>query len=390
MSTSASRVCICSQAANLRCSGCSKKWYCSKRCQKMDWQVHIFQCKVNMPIKTSYYLARAVRENLIPDDPQTLEDYGFDRAVTNTEKSMLLGLYIGLIERMDISPKEVNRWFVQGSLTKEIKAAYETLPSGSQGGYYPWFLKNQHILDHSIPVPKSSRDNTDDATVRAWRLAGGSSKDSLEDIRLKIPNLPRSEQLCLNLYTILLGDDLAHPHPALETWITFGFCACRSTESEGLLGGLYHKLIKRCTFKEFVKGYEDHALVKLFDSKGLPYNPLRLEHVEEFFAGENSAKSVWYLKQFIEVRDFPDFESPPSVAVDYGFMNCQNMTEVEDLKALYKQIFDMPKMSPLELHDACIQGKLFEFVERFVALKKKVTRKQLRRILKNPYPLADY
>ena len=74
------------------CSGCRKVYYCSTACQTTNWVFHIFDCKPRDKIKTVYYLARAVYDNLLPEHPQTCEDYGFNRAVTDEEKSKLLGL----------------------------------------------------------------------------------------------------------------------------------------------------------------------------------------------------------------------------------------------------------------------------------------------------------
>lgn len=85
------------QEANLkRCAGCRKVYYCSTDCQKYDWVYHIFDCKPRRPINTADYLALAVRQNLLPEHPQTCEDYGFNRAFQPEDKSKLLGLYIGM------------------------------------------------------------------------------------------------------------------------------------------------------------------------------------------------------------------------------------------------------------------------------------------------------
>jgi|SRR6266576_1604508 len=78
------------------CSGCKKVYYCSTTCQNNHWVYHIFDCKPHSQINTAYYLARAVYEDMFPVHPQTCKDYGFDRTSTEREKSMLIGLYIGI------------------------------------------------------------------------------------------------------------------------------------------------------------------------------------------------------------------------------------------------------------------------------------------------------
>lgn len=85
------------EEANLkRCSGCQNVYYCSTACQNYDWVYHIFDCNPRRQINTADYLARAVREDVLPVHPQTCEDYGFNRAITDDEKSNLLSLYIGM------------------------------------------------------------------------------------------------------------------------------------------------------------------------------------------------------------------------------------------------------------------------------------------------------
>ncbi|KAG5332118.1 hypothetical protein J132_10410 [Termitomyces sp. J132] len=396
---SASHLCdACEAPAKLRCSGCSRKWYCSRDCQQEIWPIHIFECKVTKPIKTSYYLARAARRDEFPDDPQTLKDYGFKRCITNADQSMLLGLYKGLFYDLNIKPKDVHRWLVKGTLVKEIITAFESISKGSRGGYYPWFLEHQYILDPSLPLPVPAEKYVQETHVRVWRFTGGSHKDSLEDIEHKISRMSANTRICFRLYVILLHDLVipSHPHPVQKEWVAFGFCTSRNKFHEARLGTLYRQLIHRCTFREFVEAYDSRQLIKLIDRKGLEdarkhYERILSEGIlEEVLSGSQSMmKSVWYLKQFIEVEG-NDFQPRPSIFVDYGFMNCKSQTEFQDLKALYKQVLDMPESSPLDLHQACIQGKLFEYIEKFVSLKKKTIRKQLRRLLKNPYPIPEY
>ena len=48
-------------------------------------------------LTTADHLARAVHDNVLPQDPKTCEDYGFNRAITYGEQCNLLGLYNGTI-----------------------------------------------------------------------------------------------------------------------------------------------------------------------------------------------------------------------------------------------------------------------------------------------------
>lgn len=57
------------------CSGCKKRRYCGEKCQKRAWEIHIFECKTQQPIKSYNYLAQAVYADAIPANAQTREDF---------------------------------------------------------------------------------------------------------------------------------------------------------------------------------------------------------------------------------------------------------------------------------------------------------------------------
>ncbi|KAF8076774.1 hypothetical protein FPV67DRAFT_1472636 [Lyophyllum atratum] len=374
MSVSKSHLCSGCEVlrpAKHRCAGCSRVWYCSKRCQTELWPLHIFHCKVDKPIKTLYYFVQAARRDLLPDHAETLKDYGFERLTKNSDKSKLLGLYIGLFY-LDVNPRDVHNWRVKGTLVKEIKAAFEKIPVASRGGYYPWFLANQYVLDDRLPRPE---ENKDDLLIRAWRFTGGSKAYSVQQIIRALLQLPTTRQLCHEFYRTLLIDSMTHPDPTIgQSWVAFGFCTCRDSQEEGSLGAFYHRLIERCTFDQFATAYESGTLVKFMESRGM--GSRRRGDMEDVLGG-GVLKSIWYLKQLAEAAATSQdqgFQPHPSVLVDYGFINCKSGTEYADLRALYKQVLDMPEVNPLDLHEAAIHGKLFEFVGRRVKLKKKVAK----------------
>ncbi|KAG6377268.1 hypothetical protein JVT61DRAFT_1332 [Boletus reticuloceps] len=155
-----------------RCAGCQKVYYCSTSCQKEDWVYHIFHCKPSRPINTADYLARAVFENLLPEHPQTCDDYGFSRVFTAEEKSKLLGLYIGLIKVIKIPPKTIHGWRIRGALVDEIKATFYKIPERTRGGYFPWFLQNEHIIALAgQPLSEDMMHNYADEMMRSWPLS---------------------------------------------------------------------------------------------------------------------------------------------------------------------------------------------------------------------------
>jgi len=73
----------------------------------------------------------------------------------------------------------------------------------------------------------------------------------------------------------------------------------------------------------------------------------------------------------------------PAVRVDYGFWNCKSQDDERDMEEVYK-IYFHPDTNPVDLHNAAIQGNLFEYVGKFVKLQKK-----LKKLMVNPYPLPN-
>jgi hypothetical protein len=369
----------CENPATRRCSGCkvSSTWYCGKECQQEHWVIHIFECNPRKPINTAYYLARDCRRDRLPDDHQTCEDYGFSRAFTAENRSKLLGLYIGLFNYLNVSPKMVHSWRLNGTLVEKIKESFEELPVSSRGGYYPWFLENQYILEETKVVPI---DHIHETLLRAWRYAGeGSPSSTPEEIASVLNTWSESKLACFSLYTWLLSS--SHPSPDQFHWVKFGFCVCRDEWSETSVSALYNRLIARCTFQEFYTAYQSSALISLFRTKELGTELRNVRHLEDVL--ENcpvSNKSVWDLKQYVVASKGVLI---PSVTVDYGFANCRTEEETMELKEVYKKFFDHFKSDPIQLHEAAIGGRLFEYVGTFVKLKKN----RFSRLMKNPYPL---
>ena len=288
---------------------------------------------------------------------------------------------------MEIPPKTIHNWRVRGVLVDEIKAAFYKLPEDHRGGYFPWFLQNEHIVALSgQPLSEEAlRGGGDAMVVRAWRFAGGSERDSVEEIKAAIARKPAEEQKCHSLYTLLLS--AWHPSPNLDLWITFGFASCTSQEAEMELGAQYQQLINVCTFKEFCDAYRAGSLLDLFHSKGLQVDDNA--HLRDLLHGPTwGNKSVWNLKSSIVQEDSTKEEPSmvPSVIVDYGFMNCRNDSERRQLKRVYKAFFDSRDGDPLKLHEAAIKGNIHGYVSQVV---QGLRDPKFQRLMKNPYPLPD-
>ena len=377
-----------------RCSGCnSKVVYCSKACQIANWPCHIFDCYAyrGKTVPSAYHLARACFRDLLPIDEQTLEDYGFNRAYTPFNKTMLMGLYQGLFGYFEINPKMVLTWKREGILIQEIKKVFERNPPQNRGQYYPWFLEHQDLLDPlQEPSIKVMEDFHLEAAMRAWQHIGGRpllNGTALEDINFEKATWPERKRDCFDLCVLVLSG--SHPNPSLRIWLSFGFCTTQNQFDEMQLGIAYRTLVMKCSFEEFYQAYDSCSLIQLFSSKNINLESCGL-HLADFLANSpRMNKSVWSLKQFVEADEL-DGVPVPSVRVDYGFFNCQNKEEEVQLKEVYKKVFDENSDGdPLKLHKACIQGKIYDYVRMTLKLKKRDQSSLFRRLMRNIYPLPQ-
>jgi hypothetical protein len=117
-------------------------------------------------------------------------------------------------------------------------------------------------------------------------------------------------------------------------------------------------------FKEFWQAHESGTLIQLMDSKGLKADRKQFPFLEKFLSVPPSGPqpSVWHLKQFLTTEQPVEYPPLAVVNVDYGFMNCEGFKEMCILMGIYKRL--LVKASPLELHEACVVGNLFEFTGR--------------------------
>ncbi|KZP17689.1 hypothetical protein FIBSPDRAFT_864673 [Athelia psychrophila] len=369
----------CEGPGTERCAGCKNPnaWYCGPQCQRKSWPQHIFDCNLTKPINTAYYIAQAVRRGQLPEHTQALADYGFARAFSADNRLNLLGLYQGLFGLLNVVPKDVHRWRGRGILVQEIKAAFEKIPESHRPGYYLWFLKNQWVLEPAQTAPDISRE----MVLRGWRYTTGdpTSKPPNDYIKATMRGWPDDKQICFELCVSSLSN--SHPSPTDRSWIYFGFCACKDEYAESPLAIIYRIIIQQCTFNEILAAYRASSLIALMDKCGLRARREGITHLEDVLS-HPALKSVWWLKLFVLVE--PDRRPQPvrAVNIDYGFMNCKQPQDQEDLRAIYKMFFESENGDPIALHNAAGAGEIFEYVGGVVKLKKR-----FRRLMKNPYPL---
>jgi len=319
---------------------------------------------------TADYLAQAVRDNQPPQHPRTCDVYGFNRAYYPEEKLLLLGLYAGLITKLNISPRTIHDWRIREVLVDEIKAAFHKIPEESRGLYFPWFLQNQHVIALAgQPLSVEEIRDSHNATWRhLWKAIGGNERDPPEEIKAAITRkvIGVEEQMCYALYAILLSGWL--PSSKLPIWIEFGFASCTSDEEEGVLYGQYQRLIAMCTFDEFCDAYRNRRILDLFHSKGLQVNDNA--HLQNILSGdpESWMNSAWILKKFVLHRPSSGEESTAIIPfiMEYGFINCRNPDDWKQLERVYKDFFTVHHGDPSALFEACAAGNLYGFLSTVI------------------------
>ncbi|KAJ3527392.1 hypothetical protein NM688_g8131 [Phlebia brevispora] len=365
----------CENAATMRCSGCKKVWYCSAHCQRVDWTFHIFHCRPNIRIRSSYHLIRACCDDLLPTDPQTLVDYGFARLNDGHDTGMLLGVYQGLYliqaQRDELDPRALDKWMREGSLVQHIKDAFEQLPPEKRGGYYAWFLQNQWVLDGSpIPIHNTARAVADRMEKTLWDVLGPTRKAQLA-------TWPTEKKICVLLYRGLLSDFHPSPINSPEEYISFGFCVARGLYAEMVIARLYKQLLSCCLFEEFCDAFEGSSLIALMEKHNvISHRDSLPRHFEHVMRSRLTHESVWDLKQYLYGEN--KHKLAPAVLVDYGFINCKQPDELHELTAVYKVAFDHEDFDEMELHGPCVRGQVLEYIGRFQTLSKEKKQKLVR------------
>lgn len=148
-------------------------------------------------------------------------------------------------------------------------------------------------------------------------------------------------------------------------------------------------MLFRGVLLEFCQAYTVHFLVALFNAKGLrPHlEALSIPHLDRVLScSDLGTEPVWQLRQLVAVNDV----SPASsiIVADYGFMNCRTQEQRTDLKTLYKQTFVKADADPVKLHEACNEGKIFEYLNSLLRFNKE-QKQFFRPLLTNLYTMPD-
>jgi hypothetical protein len=388
----------CPQLTDRRCSICNKDFFCSESCEEKRSGSHLFLC-TGRPLTSADYLYKNIGEDTLPDDEDVLADFGFNQLDSFADRSKLLGLYKGLY-LSEVRAEDLHRWQVEGSIVANVNRIFSQIPEQCRGGYFQWFSKHTHILERPL-----RQEEVIERTVANFYNQARLYLDSEDQDKQPNELQPEAKARCYQLLATTLH--MAHPHPTETNWFNFGFCTCGNEWEEGRLGGLYQGLLlgdvlfddvlkagvyanlvktrlQTASFTEFWRAYESGTLIQLMDSKGLKEMRSQFPFLEGFFAVPPCGPhpSVWSLKQFTVINDPVEFPPIQALKVDYGFMNCRNFEETCTLMEIYKRL--LLAAGPLELHKACLAGKLFQFAERYHKMDD-----GYRRLMENIYPLPN-
>jgi hypothetical protein len=374
------QLCI-KEPGRMQCPSCHNAWYCSKRCLEAAQYSHVFKC-AGRAITTADYLVLACHDDLFPNDEETNRDFGFGNCVTPQEKSNLMGLYIGLVTRVGITGAELYAWQKTGSLAEKICETYEEAfkrqPHAYRGEYYPWFLKNKHIVTQVGTKSGDRLTDTMDAQSQFYLQS---------DRNIPYNHLPETKRDVAAFYGIIQMGWHPGPGDGNGLWMAFGFCTLKHESEENEFAKFYRELFKRAPFVSFHEAYLDGSLEKLARRVGL-------EDIVDAWVKRGAAiglkpgtprSSVYDLKEFV-LSKFDQVDPEASVIVDYGYANCRDPRERELWKTVYSKLFMTGACDLNELHEACIKGRLYEYVKEV----RPDTPRSFERLAKNLYPLPEY
>jgi hypothetical protein len=334
-----------------------------------------------------------VHRKKLPQDLEILADYGFTR-VGELDGKILLDVYQVLFEE-GVHPRDVHQWNIAGNLLEEVEKVLRRLEGWKTFRILRWFEEHRYVFDPTMAVGDLEHEEEQTTRIRAaqvelWNAVGDFPSQDHDVISLTVNTRWPRERANFFFFRSMLG--LCHPSPELDLWVHFGFCACYDESEEQFLSFTYGMLVDRCTYDEFLTAYSDSKIIQLLDAKGLRGRRIIHPYLEDVLSGSPVMfKSVWFLKKHVQYTKSVRSDLIPSVRVDYGFMNCTSDREYQDLKDLYKNIFERRYTNPLELHQACLSGSLYDYVlGLFPEMKgKKKRAAKFRRLLRNLYPLPN-
>lgn len=367
---------------------------------------HLYKCR-RAPTSADRLYVACMRDEMFLEDGEIEDHFRFNRFFRGYQHTNIFGLYQGIFKYHKVSPREVHRWRIEGTLVENIIQLFESLPERSRGSYYPWWKDNLHIFNRTTEVVDSCRA-VEFMDYPMSQLDPADRDKGIKDLE------PKAKCEAFSFFATIVNRWV--PHPKTSAWYSFGFCTCRNAllpegqfighHSESALAGLYQSLLgivpdksmerhfgdiyrkiipkPRCSFTEFWKAYDRGSLPSLFRKYGLEREMKQVTpHFVEFISSRFVHPSVWSLMNHLAaLTEFEqDQEISLPVMADYGFMFCRSTRQKNALLKAYKKVLLVA--DPLDLHQACIRGQLWSFCSRVVP----DLDKGLQLVMRNCYPL---
>ncbi|KPI43240.1 uncharacterized protein AB675_7177 [Cyphellophora attinorum] len=322
------------------------------------------------------YLKSDCHNDILPTDPGAREDFGFERCRNKAEESNLLGLYIGVLISFEISAEKLHDWRQEGSLLGNIVQLFSTQPEGHRGAYFPWLLRNSHILDGHGKVAR----DLDDPVKHLDQLYNEARAflDAADQTKEIWALTPFAKQHCCFFLTLILGHMRPRPDDVqTDLWYDFGFVVCSDEHDEQALWNYYVWLLLGNKFtidSDRSLGSEDPweagSLMELFDHHstslgGESYGASldrRYPALRAFLTapGGSARPSTWRLKQFLAIDNANVLTVAPeiaSAATEYGFHPKLSTRTMLELRHFYIRLFQRGLL-PESLDEARRKGIL--------------------------------
>ncbi|KAK8059872.1 hypothetical protein PG996_009802 [Apiospora saccharicola] len=376
----------CHGAANYRCSACWT-FYCSKACQRQNWKLHVFVCRVPARPNDVDYLRFVIRKTAggfaseeleqirnsikyVLADDQLCRTFGFNKCGDLLEVVNLVCLYSTILSRVVQPARELQLDLQTGNLSHFLKRFCQLerdvaqITDTDECPCVTWFLNRQVAESFAIP-------NSDRGPYEIW---GNAVVDAIDSLGLMSRyetgatfNQPQKD--VFNLYITLKSSVLTAPDIHSSSWIKFGFCLCRKNSQRTELAWKYLALASSgATFDDIVFAYETSRLSDLMrthnvDISGLEKEGIRLHkpppceyRVYRLMIGVEHALSGHFCNcfRFRKGRDFHAYyETHLDSESDTTFgVHLTSSWERWQLLNFYKYLFQLPGFDPRRMAEA--------------------------------------
>ncbi|KAL4876953.1 hypothetical protein BJY04DRAFT_222629 [Aspergillus karnatakaensis] len=378
----------CRAPAANRCGACWT-WYCSRKCQRMDWRRHLFTCRVkNRPDATDYLalMIRLIKPLMRGEEPEALQKrvlklfadddlcrtFGFNNCFDVMEVIYLISLYDFFLSQSHTAKRILRTQIEQGALEElllffsQLQLAVSAAHNVPTHSSVQWYLSRRQ--DGSFPIKGPS-----EGSYVMWLAAITKVVDRFdltEPLEERRPfSLAESE--VFRLFVLIQPGPGRLPEPDTSAWINFGFCYCKTfTQREELCLKYLELGDSEATFHEIVHAYETSTLETLMSNHGIDISALTNQGITlnkprkgeytvfRLMIGVEHALSGQYCNCF-RVREDREchwyFETHLDVECDseYGF-HLSNSWERWQLLNFYKYVFSLPDCDPRAMAEATL------------------------------------